>query len=47
MGLTLDAAVSTTPSCQPSPRLEILEPELEETVHSDPGTAEEGHGASI
>jgi len=47
VGLTLDAAVSPTPSCQLSLSLEILEPELEETVHSDPGTEEEGNGASV
>ena len=47
MGLTLDAAVSPTPSCQLSLSLEILEPELEETVHSDLGMVEEGNGASV
>jgi len=47
VGLTLDAAVSPTPSCQLSLSLEILEPELEETVHSDPGTEEEGNGATV
>jgi len=47
VGLTLDAAVSPTPSCQLSLSLEILEPELEETGHSDPGMEEEGHGASV
>jgi len=47
VGLTLDAAVSPTPSCQLSLTLEILEQELEETVHSDPGTEEEGNGASV
>jgi len=45
--LILDAAVSPTLSCQLSLSLEILEPELEETVHSDPGKEEEGNGASI
>jgi len=40
VGLTLDAAVSPTPSCQLSLSLEILEPELEERLHSDPGTEE-------
>jgi len=47
VGPTLDAAVSPTPACQLSLSLEILEPELEETVHSDPGTEEEGNGASV
>jgi hypothetical protein len=47
LGRRLDAAVSPTPSCQLSLSLEILEPELEETVHSDPGTEEEGNGASV
>jgi len=47
VGLTLDAAVSPTPSCQLSLSLDILEPELEETVHSDPGREEEGKGASL
>jgi len=47
MGLTLDAAVSPTLSCQLCLCLEILEPELEETFHSDPGTEEEGNGASV
>jgi len=47
VGLTLDAAVSPTPLCQLSLSLEILESELEETVHSDPGTEEEGNGASV
>jgi len=47
MGLMLDAAVSPTPLCQLSLSLEILEPELKETVHSDPGTEEEGNGANI
>jgi len=45
--LTLDAAVSPPPSCQLSLSPEILEPELEETVHSNLGTEEEGNGASI
>jgi len=45
--LTLDATGSPTPSCQLSLSLEILEPELEETVHSDPGTEEQGNGASV
>jgi len=47
VGLTLDTAVSPTPSCQLSLSLEILEPELEETFHSDPGTEEEGNGTSV
>jgi len=47
VGLTWEAAVSPTPSCQLSLSLEILEPELEETVHSDLGTEEEGNGASV
>jgi len=47
VGLTLDATVSSTPSCQLSLSLEILEPELEETVHSDLGTEEERNGASL
>jgi len=47
VGLKLNAAVSPTLSCQLCLSLEILEPELEETVHSDPGTQEEGNGASI
>jgi len=47
VGLTLVAAVSPTPSCQLSLSLEILEPELEETVHSDPGTEKEGNGANV
>jgi len=47
VGLTLDAAVSPTPSCQLSLSLEILEPELEETVQSDPGKVEEGNGVSV
>ena len=48
VGLKLDAAVRPTPSCQLSLSLETLEPELEETVHSDPGTEEEeGNGASV
>jgi len=38
VGLTLDAAVNQTLLCQLSLSLEILEPELEERVHSDPGT---------
>ena len=45
--LTLDAAVSPTRSCQLALSLEILEPELEDTVHSDPGTEEVGNGASV
>jgi len=47
VGLTLDAAVSPTPSSQLSLSLEILKPDLEETVHSDLGTEEEGNGASV
>jgi len=47
VGLTLDAALSPTSSYQLSLSLEILEPELEEKVHSDPGTEEEGNGASV
>jgi len=47
VGLTLHSAGSPTPSGQLSLSLEILEPEVEETVHSDPGTEEEGNGASI
>jgi len=47
VGLTLDAAVSPTPSCQLSLSHNILELELEDTVHSDPGTEEEGNGASV
>jgi len=47
VGRTLDPAVSPTPSCQLSLSLEILEPELEETVHSDQGTEQEGNGASV
>jgi len=47
VGLTLDAAVSPTPSCQLALSLKILEPELEETVHSDPGKEEEGNGAGV
>jgi len=47
VGLTLDAAVSPTPSCQLFLSLVILEPELEDTIHSDPGTEEEGNGASV
>ena len=47
VGLTLDAAVSPTLSCQLSLSFEILEPELEETVHSDLGTEEEGKGAIV
>ena len=47
VGLTLDAAVSPTLLCQLSLSLEILEPELEETVHSEPGMEEEGNGASV
>jgi len=47
VGVTLDAAVSPTPSCQLSLSLDILEPELEETVHNDPGTEEEGNGATV
>jgi len=47
LGLTLDAAVSPTPWCQLSLSLEILEPELEETVDSDQGTEEEGNGAGV
>jgi len=47
VGLRLDATVSATPSCQLSLSLEILEPELEATVHSDLGTEEEGNGASV
>jgi len=47
VGLTLDAAVSPSPSCQLPLSPEILEPELEESVHIDPGTEEEGNGASV
>jgi len=47
VGLTLDAAVSPTPLRHLSLSLEILEPELEETVHSDPGMEEEGNWASV
>ena len=47
LGLTLHAIVSPTPLCLLSLSLEILEPDLEETVHSDPGTEEEGNGASL
>jgi len=47
VGLTLDAAVSPTPSCQLSLSLDILEPELEEIVHSDPEREEEVNGASV
>jgi len=47
MGLTLDAAVSPTPLCQLSLSMQIMEPELKETVHSDPGTEEEGNVASV
>jgi len=47
VGLMLDASVSPIPSCQLSLSLEILEPELEETVHSDPGIEDEGNGASV
>ena len=39
--------MSPTPSCQLSLSLEILEPELKATVDSDPGTEEEGNGASL
>jgi len=47
MGRRLDAAVRPTPSCQLSLSLAILEPGLEETVHSNPGTEEEGNGTSV
>ena len=47
MGLTLYAVVCPTPLCQLSLSLEILEPELVETVHCDPGIEEEGNEASI
>jgi len=47
VGLTLHASVSPTPLCLLSLSLEILEPELEETAHSDPGTEEERYGASV
>jgi len=47
VGLTLDPAVSPTPPCPLSLSLEILVPEHEATVHSDPGTEEEGNGASV
>jgi len=47
MGLLLDAAVSPTPSCQLSLSIEMLEAELEETVHSAPGTDEQGNGAGV
>jgi len=47
VGLTLDAAVSPTPSCHLSLSLVILQPELEEIVHSDPGTEDGGNGASV
>jgi len=47
VGLTLDAAVTPTPLCHLSLSLEILEPQLEEIVDSDPGTEEEGNGASV
>jgi len=47
LGLMLDAALSPTPSCQLFLSLAILEPELEEIVHSDPGTEQEGNGASV
>ena len=45
--LTLDAAVIPTPSYQLSLSLEILEPELEETVHRDQGMDEEGNVTSV
>ena len=47
MGLTLDATVSPAPLCLLSLSREILEAELEKTVHSDPGTEEEGNRASV
>jgi len=47
MGLTLDAKVSPTPLCALALSLEILEPELKETVDRKPGTEEEENRASI
>ena len=47
MGLNSDSRVSPTPSRQLSLSLEILEPELLETVHSDPGAEEEGNGVHV
>ena len=47
MGRNLDSQVSPTPSHQISLSLEILEPELHGTVHSDQGAEEEGNGARV
>ena len=41
MGQTLDPEVSPAPLCQLYLSLEILKPELAETVHSDPGMEQE------
>jgi len=45
--LMSDSRVSSTRSYQISLSLEILEPELQETVHRDPGTEEEGNRACV
>jgi len=45
--LTLYPAVSPTPLCQLSVSLELLEPELEDTVHSDLDTEEQRHRACV
>jgi len=47
VGLLLDGAVSPTPLYQLSLCFEILEPELEETVHSDAGTDQAENGPGI
>jgi len=47
VGLTSDSRVSPTPSHQLCLSLEILEPELQETVDSDPGAEEEGNWAPV
>jgi len=47
VGLNSASVVSPTPSHQLSLSLEILEPELQEAVHSDPGVEEEGNRARV
>jgi len=47
VGLNPDSRVSPTPSRQLSLSLEILESELQKTVHSDPPAEEAGNGADV
>jgi len=47
VGLTLDSTVSSTQSRPLSLTLEILEPELQVTVHRDPGAEELGTGPHV